>query len=162
MQQSNYAATGLRAIGAIAASLDATLKLVHPAKIEPRDRKEWDVLFARSLTPTDPAAPDAKSTWISDGLSSRRAILLTLLLETFPGDAPKTLVARARFLLGLPTLRLDEIGPPSSATLLNLLDRLAVTALTYEIYAIAKSMEGLAFVCLFSSRRIRAWPQVSS
>lgn len=147
MQQSIYAATGLMAIGAIDAGLDANLKLVDAAKIESRDRKEWDVLFARSLAPPDPAAADAKSTWISNGVNSPRAILLTLLLETFPDDAPKTLFARARFLLGLPTLRLDEIDAPSSATLMNLLDRLAVTARTYENYAIGKSMEGLAFVC---------------
>jgi hypothetical protein len=145
-QRAIYAATGLLAINAIDAGIEANLDLVNSQKIALRDRKEWDVLFARTLTKPS-LSKTAASSWITNGVKSRRAILLTMLLKSYRIDEPKTLVARTRFVFGLPSLELKEIGPLTNQTLLSIIDRLAIVARSYENYAIGKAMEGLAFVC---------------
>jgi hypothetical protein len=146
-QRSINAAIGLLSIGAIEEGIEANLKLVDSAKIASRDRKEWDVIFARSLNkPSDSNAASIPK-WIASGVKSRRAILLTMLLEVYKEDSPSTLIARARFLIGLPSIDRKEIGPQTDATIVAMVERLAAKARTYQNYAIGKSMEGLAFTC---------------
>ena len=144
-QQSIYAATGLMAVEAIELGMQNNLRLVDDMKIQARDRKEWDVLFARVLSMPDDSQ-QTSAQWISNGMKSRRSILLTMLMAAYE-DAPQTVLARARFLLGMPTIEDSAIGPLTNPTLLKMVQRLATIARGYENYDIGKAMEGLGFVC---------------